>query len=401
MRDARPLLLAALACAALGSSTAPVACGDPPAGPVAPAEPSTSEGPGPSVLPEPLLGRVSGTGVNLRVGPRVDNEPVLQLARGTVLVLVERLPGWYGVRVPMGFPVAVSCEHVEKEGTDEVRVKPTRLNVRVLPPEEGRPMPGAFRDPFRADQVLTLIREERGWAWVLAPEELVAYVSQDYVEVLGPLAEHAETLIQARDARAKQVAEFRAARSAAAAANDSLALRASIGEAQQRLERLRQEGGHDKTPVALVREALEKAAGAAPHAPPQDRSLAQLMLEDLEREMDVRESRAEAAVAKARGGTPPQVPSIAPEEPLVEIEGTLAFEQVPGLAGGGAYVLWQDEKRKRVLRLGTGGPLPHPDLRARCDGKVWRFRGSSPGERSLGLPVVDVREVLAPTSLPR
>jgi hypothetical protein len=249
--------------------------------------------------------------------------------------------------------------------------------------------------------VLTFVREERGWVWVLAPEEMVAYVSQDYVEVLGPLSAHAEAVVQARDLRARNVAELQRVRAAAAAASDSLALRTAIGEAQQRLQRLRLEGGHDKTPVALVREALGKALEGAPHAPPGDRELAALMLEDLEREMDLRESRAEAAIAKARGEPAPPVPSIAPEEAVVEIEGALSWEAVPGLSGGGAFVLCQDEKRKRVLRLGTGGPLPHPDLKARCDGKVWRFRGSSPGERVLGLPVVDVKEVLAPTSLTR
>jgi hypothetical protein len=241
---------------------------------------------------------------------------------------------------------------------------------------------------------------------VLAPEELRAYVSVDYVEVLGPLAEHAEAIVKARDARAKEIQRLKDARAAAATAKASLALRSAIGQAQHKLDRLRLERGNDKTPVALVHEELSQAVAGAPHAPPSDGVLAALMLEDLDREMDLREARAEAAQAKIRGQPAPPMPSIAPEESSVEIEGELKWEAVPGWREGGVFVLWQDQKPKRVLRLaaphqGGGGPLPHPDLKSRCDGKVWRFRGSSPGERTLGLPVVDVKEVLAPTSLPR
>ena len=139
-------------------------------------------------LEEPQVATVNGEGVNLRVGPRVDNEPVAQLARGTVLLVVERLPGWVGVRVPEGFPVAVAAEFVKAEGSDEVRVTAKRLNARVHPPEDGQPQPGAFRDPLRADQVLARISTDRAWVWVMAPEEVRAYVNAEYVDVLGPLS---------------------------------------------------------------------------------------------------------------------------------------------------------------------------------------------------------------------
>ena len=377
----------------------------PPAPPVVPEAPAPeAPAPAPPVAGseiEPQVGKIRGEGVNLRVGPRVDHEPVAQLERGAIVIVVEKIPGWYGVRVPAGFPAAVSAEFVVEESPDEVRVKAKRLNVRVQPPEEGRPPPGCFRDPFLADQVLTRISSDRGWVWVLAPEELRAYVSVDYVELLGPLAEHADQVVAARDARAKEVQRLKDARAAAATAQASLALRSAIGQAQQKLYRLRLEAGPDKTPVALVHEELTQAVAAAPHAPPPDKVLASLMLEDLDREMDLREARAEAAQAALRGQPMPPMPSIAPQESVVEIEGELKWEAVPGWREGGVYVLWQDQRPKRVLRLGTGGPLPHPDLRARCDGKIWRFRGASPGERTLGLPVVDVKEVLAPTSLPR
>jgi hypothetical protein len=337
---------------------------------------------------------VLGEGVNLRVGPRIDNEPIVQLARGTVVVVVEELPGWYGVRVPVGFPVAVAADFVKDEGADEVRVVAKRLNARVQPPEEGKPQPGLFRDQFLADQVLTKIAVDRGWVWVLAPEEFRAYLSREYVEVLGPLAEHADEIVKARDARAREVSRLKEARAAAAAASAGLTLRSAIGAAQRKLQRLRLEGTNDRMPVALAADELRAAVQAAAAAPPKERLLAQLLAEDLERELEIRAARADRALAEARGAPKSgPVPTPALVEPALEVEGVLRWEPIPGWQDGGVYILWSGERPTHVVRLGTGGTIPPPDLRAHCDTKPYRFRGSAPGERTMGLPVIDVKEV--------
>ncbi len=368
-----------------------------PASPPAPAAPVPSDPPASPPQPrEPIVGRVEGEGVNLRVGPRVDNEPLTQLARGTTVLIVERLPGWLGVRVPAGFPVAVSGEHVEALGPDELRVTARRLNARVQPPEEGRPAPGVLRDPLSQGQVLTRVSTDRGWHYVLAPEELRAYVSEEYVTVLGPAAEHAALLAAARAARLESALRLKEARRAAAAAAAGHALRTALGVAQQKLDRLRLEATNDKTPVALVADELQAALTAAAGAPATEQGLAKLMLDDLEREIEIRVARADRDLARARGApTAGPVPTPAPVAAALDVVGELRFEAVPGLGSGGVLVLWAEGRPTHVLRLGTGGPLPHPDLRAACDGQVRRFRGSAPGERTLGLPVVDVREVLA------
>jgi hypothetical protein len=343
------------------------------------------------------VGRISGEGVNLRVGPRVDNEPVAQLSRGTAVIVVEEVAGWYGVRVPLGFPVTVAAEFVKEEGPDEVRVLARRLNARVQPAEEGRPQPGAFRDPLVAGQVLTRISSDRGWVWVLAPEELRAYVSKEYVELLGPLNEHAAVVVAARDARALEVQRLKEARAAAAAAAAGLVLRGAIGTAQQKLYRLRLEGTNDRTPVALVADELEAAVALQPHAPAGELLLARLMSEDLERELEIRAARADRELAKARGAPAAgPAPTPAPAAAALEVEGLLKWEKIPGWKDDGVFILWQGEKPTHVVRLGTGGRIPPPDLRACCDGKAWRFQGSAPGERVLGLPVIDVRDVVAP-----
>src|SRR6186713_2408982 len=70
--------------------------------PEPPPAPPTPEVAAPPAVPEaapvpapagPRVGRVRGEGVNLRVGPRMDNEPIVQLPRGTVVIVVEDLPG--------------------------------------------------------------------------------------------------------------------------------------------------------------------------------------------------------------------------------------------------------------------------------------------------------------------
>jgi hypothetical protein len=341
------------------------------------------------------VGRISGEGVNLRVGPRVDNEPVVQLSRGTVVIVVEEVAGWYGVRVPMGFPVSVAAEFVKEEGPDEVRVTAKRLNARVQPQEEGRPLPGAFRDPLPAGQVLTRIASDRGWVWVLAPEEMRAYVSREYVEVLGPLAAHADLVVAARDARAREVERLKEARAAASAASAGLALRGAIGASQQKLYRLRLEGTNDRTPVALVADELKAAIAAQPLAPAGERLLARLMSEDLERELEIRAARADRELAKARGAPlPGPAPTPTPSAAAFEAEGLLRWEKVPGWKDDGVFILWLGEKPTHVVRIGTGGRIPPPDLKALCDGRTWRFLGSAPGERVLGLPVIDVRDVV-------
>src|SRR5437016_6296638 len=49
------------------------------------------------------VGVVKGENVNLRVGPRQDDVPVMQFEQGTVVVVVEHPGEWLGVRVPAGF----------------------------------------------------------------------------------------------------------------------------------------------------------------------------------------------------------------------------------------------------------------------------------------------------------
>jgi hypothetical protein len=90
------------------------------------------------------------------------------------------------------------------------------------------------------------------------------------------------------------------------------------------------------------------------------------------------------------------VPTPAPRVASVDLVGEIRFEPTPGWRDGGVFLLWIEDVPRYAVRLTTGGDLPHPDLKACSDGKPRRVLGSQPGDRLLGLPVVDVKSVKVP-----
>jgi hypothetical protein len=283
---------------------------------------SADEGPGGDVPPPPEIvdevdvGVVTGNRVNLRVGPRVDNRAVLQLDEGAVLLVVEQRGDWVGVRIPGGFPVAVSLKYVKQEGPDVVRVAGRKLNLRVHPPEEGFPAPAAFMDHPELGALLTLIRIEEeepaagegegetphvlpptGWAWVIAPENIRAFVHERYVKRLGPASEHRELVEAARAARKAEADRLAEARRREAARLSGALLMEEVGSTQQDLYGLRQKGGNDKTPIVALANRLDRALLDGARSPASILRLARALREDLEREITLRVARHDAELA--------------------------------------------------------------------------------------------------------
>lgn len=343
--------------------------------------------------PEPTVAVIRGTRVNLRVGPRRDVLPVRTLEDGTVLLIVERVPGWVGVRVPVGFPVTLSGKYVEAVGVDAVRVNARKLNVRVAAPETGRPLPGAFRDHPVFGAVLPLIGRSGGWLRVLAPEGIRAYVSDRFVRELGPLSEHREIVEAARAQRRAYVRKMASERQEAAAQESGLRLREALGAAQQALYRLRIEGGYDRTPVVIQINTLEKAMQAGRAAPVDARKLARAIRADMEAELEIRTARKDAEVARLRGLEPEPEPARPRERTLLVVQGEVRWEAAPKWRNGGAYVLWRGEVPLHVLRLTTGLPRPLPDLKGSTAWGLCTIQGLRVEEKVFGLPVLEVRSI--------
>lgn len=343
--------------------------------------------------PEPTVAIVTGTRVNLRVGPRIDIHPIRRMDEGTVLLIVERVPGWFGVRLPEGFPAAVAARFTQPVGSAAVRIGATNLNLRAVVPEEGRPMPGAFRDHPERGAVLPIVERVGDWVRVMAPEAIRAYVSADYVKELGPLSKHLAVVEAARDRRAARLQTLAEARRRAAARASGAALRAAMGDAQQKLYKLRVQRGIERAPVVQVINALERALEEARASPVPVRKLALAIRQDLEAELEMRMARKDAEVARLRGLTPPAEKPPAPRIAQVEVRGTIRWEAAPSWRNGGAWVLWIAEDPRYVLHISTGLPHPLPDLKANADKGDRTVRGKQSGERVFGLPVIEVSSI--------
>lgn len=370
-------------------------------------EPSGSDGASPS---EPVLtvAVITGDRVNVRVGPRIDNRQVTHLAEGEVVLVVEEMGDWVAVRIPAGFPVAVSTDFTEPVGPDALRVATSRLNLRVHPPEEGLPAPGIFQDHPERGTLLVLLEtvdpetlpergsvRSSGWAWVLAPEAVRAFVHAKYVKRLGPATEHAEVLTAARARRKEAVERLAKERQEAAARKAGLVLMEVLGSVQEDLNQLRRTGGTDKAPIVVLANRLDGALGAGAEAAPSVLRLARALREDLEREIQLRVARHQAAVAKTRGLEPP---AVEPLEPVIEDAaqvGVIRYEPTPGWREEGVYFLFVEGRPRFTLRLTTGGPLPHPDLSKHVNLGPVKVVGRQPGDRLFGLPIFGVRSIEA------
>jgi SH3-like domain-containing protein len=356
----------------------------PPPAPVpAPAEPAPVE---------PVVVLVSGDQVNLRAGPRQDDAAVMQMSRGTVLIVVERAGEWLGVRMPAGFSGAVAASLTAPVDDDHVRIEADDVNLRRGP---GTTHP-AFRDRLARGTVLPVLARDGDWLWVEAPEEVRAYVHSAYVKEAGPLAENLAKVEQARSERAaREELRHKSAREALTTADDA-ALRAEIGAVAKALSDLRAGGGYDVTPVASLEDRLHAVVESKPGASERTKSLARVLLEDLQREQEIRVAFADDILAKKRmGQAPPAAPAApAPRLDSVEAVGIVRWEPAPGWEGGGAFVLWVDGKPADALRWASG------DLKAHATEKPVRVRGRAAGGRLLGLPAIDVTSVEAVPEAP-
>jgi hypothetical protein len=360
----------------------------------APAEGAPVPAPAPDVgMNVPVVGVVEGAGVNVRIGPRQDGRPVAQLSDGAVVVIVERLGDWLGVRVPQGVPAAISLQHAEPEGADALRVTGSNVNLRLHPPEEGKPQPAAFRDRPARGAVLTLIERVDGWAWVVAPEDVRVFVHTRFVRELGPVPDHEGGLAVARAKRDQEAQRLAAARRGQMSEQAGKALMTEVAGVQDALHRLRIENNRDKAPVVVLAARLDGALEAATLAPPRLVTIARALREDLEREIAITVARYDAETAKYKGLPPKTVPTPAPKKSEVEVVGTIRYEETPTWREKGVYLLWIDDAPAYALRLTVGCELPVPDLRESSDGKPRRVRGVQPGERLFGFPVVDVLSV--------
>ena len=210
---------------------------------------------------------------------------------------------------------------------------------------------------------------------------------------MGPPDEHPDLIESARAKRREKIAELVRSQRQLEASLQTSDLRDAIVDAQERLERMRLEGGFDRAPIAVVSDALQKLIDATPLADPSTRTLARALLADFESEIELRLARKDAEVAKLRGLMPKAESPRTPTLDQVEVRGLVRWEAAPKWKNGGAFILWVGEQPKYVLRLTVGARHPLPDLKGSADGKARLIVARQPGERVFGLPALDVLEI--------
>ncbi len=343
--------------------------------------------PGAPASDEPKVGVVTGESVNLRVGPRIDDCPVTQLEQGTVVLIVERAGEWLGVRLPAGFPVAISADYAPTVDPDHVKVAGTGVNLRVRPPE-GDKMFAAFRDHPADGAVLPVIAREGGWVWVEAPEEIRAYIHSKFVKEVGTETSENPRVEAARRMRTDRAVARAEATRAAQEATQDVEVRTVVAEIGMSLLKLRAATGYDTAPIVALSERLTSTLEAKTHVTERTKALATALQEDLARETERRVAYHDVVVAKLREGTtpPPFAAPPAPKQEAVAVAGTVRWEPAPGWEGGGAFILWIGEKPLYALRWAEG------DLRLH-DQKPVKVKGRAMGGRLLGLPTIEVESV--------
>ena len=356
-----------------------------------PASTARADGPPAGAEPQPVVAVTTGDLVNLRVGPHVDDHPILQLEEGSVIVIVERAGEWLGVRLPAGFQAAISATLTEPVDAEHVRVTGDDVNLRVRPPEGDRAF-AVFRDRVARGTVLPVIVREGDWIWVEAPEEVRAYLNGRYVKEIGPLADHPARVDEARGVRAaRERMRLQAVKRGNATEADT-ALREAVGAVGRGLLELRAAGGYDNAPVAALADRLQAAVDANPAAADRSKALAKVLLDDLEREMLLRTAFSDELLAKKRVGAPlPKAPAApAPKQDGIQATGFVRWEAAPGWEGGGIFVLRSDlgptGQVLYALRWASG------DLKA-FEGVAVKVRGKTAGGRILGAITFDVSAI--------
>ncbi|MBL9085906.1 MAG: SH3 domain-containing protein, partial [Planctomycetia bacterium] len=313
-------------------------------------EPSSPSAP--ALDPAWSVGVIRGDSVNLRVGPRQDDQAVQTLDQGTVVVIVERAGDWLGVRLPAGFSGAVAADLTEPVDTEHVRVTGQGVNLRRGPGLDQPP----FRDRLERGTVLPILAKEGDWYLVEAPEEIRAYVFSAYVEEKGTVEANAERIEEGRKRRVAREALRAQTTKKVAAEGDEKGLRDELALVGKALTDLRAAGGYDVGPVAALEDRLAEVVKARAGASDRTKALANVVLEDLRREQAIRVAFADEILAKKRLGQAPPASAKAPAEVVdVDAAGTLRWEAAPGWDGGGAFVLWTAaEKPSHALKWAKG-----------------------------------------------
>jgi len=232
----------------------------------------------------PLVADVTTDRVNLRTGPSKDYRILRQLEPNEKIVLVEENGDWFGARVPAGFTGYVLNHLLDLTSDHEGVVKEDRVNLRPTPSTQYFPAGQLLKG-----ETVLVVGQEGDWLRVVAPARMHAYVSKEYVRVLGPESEFEGELRQiAANARTAYLASAGKPEAAAEEAQ-RLQIRGEFDEAESLYRQAQDQENPDYSRAADLYRKV-----AAQEALPDLATLAKTRLESIEQYDALHKTIAEA-----------------------------------------------------------------------------------------------------------
>ena len=127
-----------------------------------------------------FLGSTAADRVNLRAGPRLTSEVILQLRKGTQVHVLSQKDSWYGILLPPEASVFIAKAFVRSDNNHSW-VEGRRVHVRGGPGQ-------AFSSlGFLSDQETIQVRKIIGeWAEIQPPSSCLGWVNKTYITFLEP-----------------------------------------------------------------------------------------------------------------------------------------------------------------------------------------------------------------------
>ncbi len=133
----------------------------------------------------PALALVKGVDVNVRGQPSFVGEVLTRLQTGATVTVLEELTlnhpppdepaTWYKILLPTNVSVWVKTDYID-DATKSVKAR--RVNVRGGPGENY-----SVLGRLEKGEVVTPLREEKGWEAIESPSNAYAFVAKDLIEI--------------------------------------------------------------------------------------------------------------------------------------------------------------------------------------------------------------------------
>lgn len=132
----------------------------------------------------PFAGVISGDRVNIRAGGNLNFEILTQLNRDDKVIVLDRSPDWYKIKIPESSAVFISQKYVKRlRGVYQVNAD--RVNVRA-----GAGLNYNVIGQLNSGDRITVLEKKGDWYRVRPPVDFAAWVYRDFVKYYSTVEGH-------------------------------------------------------------------------------------------------------------------------------------------------------------------------------------------------------------------